>query len=65
MSDPIADRIAELTAEREKGRRALSEIQADIAALEAERERLREQMLRIEGALQVLGELSDKARDDG
>lgn len=65
MSDRISERIAELTAEREKGRRALSELHADIAALEAERQRLKEQMLRIDGAIQILEELSEKAQDDG
>ena len=59
MTDRVKDRLAELLAEQEKGKRALAEIDAERAALDAERERLREQLLRIAGAIHILEELSD------
>ena len=65
MDDRVTIRLEELRGERDKGRRALAEAQADMAALEAEQQRLKEQLLRIDGAIRVLEELSHDGEDHG
>lgn len=67
QNDRLARRLAELKAEHEKGRAALSELDGERAALDAERERVREQLLRISGAIRVLEELTAEQQggDDG
>lgn len=56
MKERIEARLAELRNEFETGQRMLAE-------LEEKREKLRESMLRIAGAIQVLGEVGEEENE--